>query len=492
MLKSGFAVLSGLFLMFLVPDALGNTYPARVGLNFMYRLDRETYTAILKPDNTGAVDPIVYTPTLKGHPGLPDWLHFIQRNSTTDGYIYGTPTKDDLGPVDIEIVAFNKNTFETNITTLTINVEDNDPLPFQVQFMVENKNVEEFFHGDTRTRFLRDVRRVWQQNRGDLYITKVVSALDMGHRNPLPLPELYEGNWPSCSGRYFYRRSMELVRNAPAHCSFPGWVYIHVGSERGYSAQLQQAAGQVAVCELNPGIRPVVSIDSSIRNFDMNWCMFKLFEPEDTTTPAPLAPGAGVMDGVYVPRELTDTGRDFTLYFILIIIIPCIILIVLLLLLTYIMCGRRQGVQKRDQATPAIQLTHHASIREASKELRDLSQKRDIKPRSTLPMFNAASPHRGDEGTPLTRAPQEPADETPRAPPPYRLPPDFPNQEESSFINSPPRDNSRGNISQPGGSSNASPSLQRRPPPFMRSGEQIQGRNQPGDRGRPGVREFTA
>ncbi|XP_078620061.1 alpha-sarcoglycan-like isoform X5 [Branchiostoma floridae x Branchiostoma japonicum] len=444
MLKSGFAVLSGLFLMFLVPDALGNTYPARVGLNFMYRLDRETYTAILKPDNTGAVDPIVYTPTLKGHPGLPDWLHFIQRNSTTDGYIYGTPTKDDLGPVDIEIVAFNKNTFETNITTLTINVEDNDPLPFQVQFMVENKNVEEFFHGDTRTRFLRDVRRVWQQNRGDLYITKVVSALDMGHRNPLPLPELYEG------------------------------VYIHVGSERGYSAQLQQAAGQVAVCELNPGIRPVVSIDSSIRNFDMNWCMFKLFEPEDTTTPAPLAPGAGVMDGVYVPRELTDTGRDFTLYFILIIIIPCIILIVLLLLLTYIMCGRRQGVQKRDQATPAIQLTHHASIREASKELRDLSQKRDIKPRSTLPMFNAASPHRGDEGTPLTRAPQEPADETPRAPPPYRLPPDFPNQEESSFINSPPRDNSRGNISQPGGSSNASPSLQRRPPPFMRSGEQIQ------------------
>ncbi|XP_078620062.1 epsilon-sarcoglycan-like isoform X6 [Branchiostoma floridae x Branchiostoma japonicum] len=434
MLKSGFAVLSGLFLMFLVPDALGNTYPARVGLNFMYRLDRETYTAILKPDNTGAVDPIVYTPTLKGHPGLPDWLHFIQRNSTTDGYIYGTPTKDDLGPVDIEIVAFNKNTFETNITTLTINVEDNDPLPFQVQFMVENKNVEEFFHGDTRTRFLRDVRRVWQQNRGDLYITKVVSALDMGHRNPLPLPELYEG------------------------------VYIHVGSERGYSAQLQQAAGQVAVCELNPGIRPVVSIDSSIRNFDMNWCMFKLFEPEDTTTPAPLAPGAGVMDGVYVPRELTDTGRDFTLYFILIIIIPCIILIVLLLLLTYIMCGRRQGVQKRDQATPAIQLTHHASIREASKELRDLSQKRDIKPRSTLPMFNAASPHRGDEGTPLTRAPQ----------------------------NSPPRDNSRGNISQPGGSSNASPSLQRRPPPFMRSGEQIQGRNQPGDRGRPGVREFTA
>ncbi|XP_035661326.1 epsilon-sarcoglycan-like isoform X4 [Branchiostoma floridae] len=462
MLKSGFAVLSGLLLVFLVPDALGNTYPARVGLNFMYRLDRETYTAILKPDNTGAVDPIVYTPTLKGHPGLPDWLHFIQRNSTTDGYMYGTPTKEDLGPVNIEIVAFNKNTFETNITTLTINVEDNDPLPFQVQFMVENKNVEEFFHGDTRTRFLRDVRRVWQQNRGDLYITKVVSALDMGHRNPLPLPELYEG------------------------------VYIHVGSERGYSAQLQQAAGQVAVCELNPGIRPVVSIDSSIRNFDMNWCMFKLFEPEETATPAPLAPGAGVMGGVYVPRELTDTGRDFTLYFILIIIIPCIILIVLLLLLTYIMCGRRQGVQKRDQATPAIQLTHHASIREASKELRDLSQKRDIKPRSTLPMFNAASPHRGDEGTPLTRAPQEPADETPRAPPPYRLPPDFPNQEESSFINSPPRDNSRGNVSQPGGSSNASPSLQRRPPPFMRSGEQIQGRNQPGDRGRPVVREFTA
>eukprot|EP00058_Branchiostoma_floridae_P013164 XP_002598652.1 hypothetical protein BRAFLDRAFT_67050 [Branchiostoma floridae] len=426
MLKSGFAVLSGLLLVFLVPDALGNTYPARVGLNFMYRLDRETYTAILKPDNTGAVDPIVYTPTLKGHPGLPDWLHFIQRNSTTDGYMYGTPTKEDLGPVNIE-----------------------------VQFMVENKNVEEFFHGDTRTRFLRDVRRVWQQNRGDLYITKVVSALDMGHRNPLPLPELYEG------------------------------VYIHVGSERGYSAQLQQAAGQVAVCELNPGIRPVVSIDSSIRNFDMNWCMFKLFEPEETATPAPLAPGAGVMGGVcvsragvmggvYVPRELTDTGRDFTLYFILIIIIPCIILIVLLLLLTYIMCGRRQGVQKRDQATPAIQLTHHASIREASKELRDLSQKRDIKPRSTLPMFNAASPHRGDEGTPLTRAPQEPADETPRAPPPYRLPPDFPNQEESSFINSPPRDNSRGNVSQPGGSSNASPSLQRRPPPFMRSGEQIQ------------------
>lgn len=68
---------------------------------------------------------------------------------------------------------------------------------------------------------------------------------------------------------------------------------------------------------------------------------------------------------------------------------PSAVALVLFLILAYIMCCRREGVEKRNMQTPDIQLVHHSAIQKSTKELRDMSKNREIAwPLSTLPVFH--------------------------------------------------------------------------------------------------------
>lgn len=82
-------------------------------------------------------------------------------------------------------------------------------------------------------------------------------------------------------------------------------------------------------------------------------------------------------------------SRDYYTDFLITLAVPSAVALVLFLILAYIMCCRREGVEKRNMQTPDIQLVHHSAIQKSTKELRDMSKNREIAwPLSTLPVFH--------------------------------------------------------------------------------------------------------
>lgn len=63
--------------------------------------------------------------------------------------------------------------------------------PFQAEFLVGDRNVEELLPEGARELFLEASAGLWQ--RGDLHVTNVTSALDRGGRVPLPIEGRKEG-----------------------------------------------------------------------------------------------------------------------------------------------------------------------------------------------------------------------------------------------------------------------------------------------------------
>lgn len=63
--------------------------------------------------------------------------------------------------------------------------------PFQSEFLVGNRNVEELLPAPARELFGQAAAGVWEQS--DLSIINVTSALDRGGRVPLPIEGRKEG-----------------------------------------------------------------------------------------------------------------------------------------------------------------------------------------------------------------------------------------------------------------------------------------------------------
>lgn len=63
--------------------------------------------------------------------------------------------------------------------------------PFQGEFLVGNRNVEELLPAAARDIFLQATAGVWEQD--DLQVINITSALDRGGRVPLPIEGLKEG-----------------------------------------------------------------------------------------------------------------------------------------------------------------------------------------------------------------------------------------------------------------------------------------------------------
>ena len=63
-----------------------------------------------------------YSISSEQYAGLPGWLSFYQRNSSTVGILYGTPTRRDLGRLDVRAIAINTDTFDSLTVTVSFNV----------------------------------------------------------------------------------------------------------------------------------------------------------------------------------------------------------------------------------------------------------------------------------------------------------------------------------------------------------------------------------
>ncbi|XP_038635184.1 epsilon-sarcoglycan-like isoform X2 [Scyliorhinus canicula] len=353
------------------------TVNSKVGVLFLQVLDRGYYQEGFRSfqETYGIITntPITFSTNLDDHPDRPRWLRFTQRTAYHDGMLYGTPTSEDTGQRIIEVTAYNRKTFETTSQNIIINVEQPKEFkfPYQVEFFVKNRDVEEVLPLEVQKHFMDRVERIWESSH--FSIINITSALDRGGRVPLPIEGRKEG------------------------------VYIKVGSSTPFPSCLEEEARPDELCTDQLG--PISCEDIFSPHFIINWCNITLIDKSIPDMPdADIIPGDGVLPdgGEYNPPSNSLENRDFFLDYVVTITVPLAIGLVLCLILTYIMCFRREGLEKRDSKTSDIQLVHHHSIQDNTSELRDLAKGREgLRPLSTLPMFNARTGERAPPRLPF-------------------------------------------------------------------------------------------
>ncbi|XP_034148114.1 alpha-sarcoglycan isoform X2 [Esox lucius] len=359
-----------------------------MGQLFVFELQREIFQNDFEPflHHYGKVynDPMLFKCNKQAFPDLPGWLRFTQRHPYDNGFLYGTPLVQEK--TIIEITVINKRSYDTFRDRLIIRIDPPEKrLPYQAEFFIPLREIEKVLPSAVQEEIRQDLKRIWKTDQ--LTFVNITSALDRGGRVPLPLAGHFEG------------------------------VYVKVGSDQRFSECLLrlQTAEHKRQCEAGgrvPGNCAVCSYPSNC----VTWCNSTLI---DVSSPVAFSPaptmGPGILDaeGVYDPPE-SPPPRDFLPDYIVTVIVPLVLAIILCLLLSYIMCCRREGVEKRDSKTPDIQLYHHHTIHGNTTELRSMAAGRGVPPPlSTRSMFNArtgetAPPFQTDSPSiPLILAQQE-------------------------------------------------------------------------------------
>ncbi|XP_062859479.1 alpha-sarcoglycan [Trichomycterus rosablanca] len=357
---------------------------ASVGRLFVHELERETFQHEFEPYHKhyggergwAYNDPMVFKCNKQQFPDLPRWLRYTQRHPYDSGFLYGTPVESDLGKNIIEIYVTNKRSYETFKERLVISVGGAEKAtPYQAEFFIEKREIEKVLPSSVQEEIKHDIRQMWGTDR--LEYVNITSALDRGGRVPLPLPGHYEG------------------------------VYVKLGSDRPYSQCLLRlrTAEHQRECEAGGRITGDCSVFSIPANH-VTWCKSTLIDLSRPVPPAPVPTmGSGILEwgGEFNPPD-SPPEREFLPDYIVTVIVPFALALLLCLLLAYVMCCRREGLQKRDAITPELQLYHHHTIQGNSNELRSMADSRANAPQplSTLPMFNAR--------TGQTAPPQYPSD----------------------------------------------------------------------------------
>uniref|UniRef100_A0A8V5GVZ7 Uncharacterized protein n=1 Tax=Melopsittacus undulatus TaxID=13146 RepID=A0A8V5GVZ7_MELUD len=414
---------------------------SETGAVFVHELKRELFLEafVTRSEDDGAT-PITFHAHLRDHPDLPLWLRYTQRDPHQPGYLYGCPTATEVGPHTIEVLAYNRLTYETAAQSLLITIipAPRGHPPFQGEFLVGNRNVEELLPVAARDMFLQATEGVWEQ--GDLQVINVTSALDRGGRVPLPIEGRREGyeqhpqtpgsmrgygaelqpphrvyvsgvsQTPSSMGGYGaelqppHRVYVSGVPQTPgsmrgygADLQPPHRVYVSVGSHGPFSGCLTSASSSRSRFLCSLGQQPLASCyDTFAPHFSIQWCNLTLLQVQPSPTePGPVW-GSGVLEeggGFQPPTE--EPPPDLLPQFLLTLLVPLVVAALLCLFLGHLMCCRREGVQKRDLETSDIQLFHHTTIHGDTQELRLMAGSRDVpQPLSTLPMFNVRTGQR--------------------------------------------------------------------------------------------------
>ncbi|KAJ7424079.1 Alpha-sarcoglycan [Pitangus sulphuratus] len=345
---------------------------SETGTIFVHELERELFQEAFP---TGSEDDdavlITFQAHLWDHPDLPRWLRYLQRDPRQPGYLYGCPTASEVGTHTIEVLAYNRRTYATVSQHLVITIipaPGGEP-PYQGEFLVGNRNVEELLPEAAREMFLQGSSGVWE--RGDLQVINITSALDRGGRVPLPIEGRKEG------------------------------VYVKVGSHSPFSPCLESAVSPQSQFRCSLGQQPLASCyDTFAPHFSIRWCNLSLLQVWPNPTTPGLVWGSGVLeeDGDFQPPTEVPP-HDLLPGFLVTLLVPLVVAALLCLLLGHLMCCRREGVQKRDLQTTDIQLVHHTTIHGDTEELRHMARSRDVirdvpRPLSTLPMFNVRTGQR--------------------------------------------------------------------------------------------------
>ncbi|CAM4705166.1 alpha-sarcoglycan [Caretta caretta] len=347
------------------------------GAIFVHELKREhfqgAFPSIRKNDSEIPPDtPITFHAQLLGYPDLPRWLRYTQRGPYRTGYLYGSPTTKDVGRQLIEVTAYNRHTYETvrQRVIFTVVPSPDTQMPYQAEFFVKNRDVEEVLPADAQKQFQQALDIMLEQK--DWSIINITSALDRGGRVPLPIEGRKEG------------------------------VYIKVGSRRPFSNCLMEAMSSDNQFRCSLEQQPVITCyDSFSPQFRVDWCNITLADLSSlSVTEGVPVWGDGVLEEGSEYNPPTDSPeKAFLSDYLLTILLPLLVAFLLCLLLAYIMYCRREGVHKRDRKTSDVQMVHHNTIHSNTEELRHMASSRDVpRPLSTLPMFNVRT---GERVSPL-------------------------------------------------------------------------------------------
>ncbi|XP_063077737.1 alpha-sarcoglycan [Engraulis encrasicolus] len=370
---------------------------APIGQFFVFEIQREVYQADFHPVSKiyGSVpnDPIEFKCNKQFSPDLPAWLRFKQRNPYDNGFLYGTPTEDDKGKNVIEITVINRRSYETFEDSEIINVIPRAKLmPFQAEFFIPRRDIEKVLPPSVQYDIKQDVQKMWGVD--DLEFVNITSALDRGGLVPLPLAGHFEGVYVKLGSETYFSKCLlgvgttQHVRECDALDKMPGHTFAKVTSD-------------CSKC--------------TVASNCVQWCRSTLIDLSNPEPPPPVPTvGSGILEsgGDFDPPESLPP-RDFFPDYIATVLFPFALALLLFLLLAYIMCCRREGLDKRDAMTPDLQLYHHHTIVGNTCELRDLAETREgmPPPLSTVPMFStrtgeSAPPY--SDSIPLIMAQQEP------------------------------------------------------------------------------------
>lgn len=135
-----------------------------------------------------------YTPSLKSYPDLPSWMRYMYSQEHHAGFLYGTPPGELAAKtITLEIVALNKQNYETRRAELMITVQPKFHAPNVIQMKIDNLNWVHLMDPG-RVENLRNIFRkdLWPESDNDLSLVFMESAVNMGGRLPLR-PQQHEG-----------------------------------------------------------------------------------------------------------------------------------------------------------------------------------------------------------------------------------------------------------------------------------------------------------
>lgn len=321
---------------------------------------------------------IEYQASLLDMPDLPKWMHCRHPNGSDSAFLYGAPEEE--GDIQIEIIALNKNKYETYRKVISfIVVKKEKEARHEIELKFSNLNVEDMFDEERLQQLIKIFENnLWRKSHQSdvIYVTMIASAIDVGGRLPLN-PREKEG------------------------------VVVRIGGTDNFSRDLLHLERQVQpLIERVPCPRDYIRTTAEHlfrkEDFISDWCSFRLVKEEREQSaygkPSPSYSSIPLTSNDFRPQTISLPRRDFMLDFIVSIVVPAVVVVILLTSLVCVMCCGREGLEKRRRKTSSVQMNQYNSIQAANNQLHHLTDKRDSFPQSSstpgssLPRSRTGSP----------------------------------------------------------------------------------------------------
>ncbi|CAO1334324.1 unnamed protein product [Diamesa serratosioi] len=304
----------------------------------------ELFTLMISPElfnwtsqdiSIGLTEQFRYRPSIKGRPTLPSWMNFQFSRDRNLGYLYGSPIEKQSNKlIEIEIVALNKQNYETRRIIIPFKIIHKSPPVNIIQMKITNLNWVHLTDMG-RVENLKNIFRneLWPESKNDLSIVFMESAVKLGARIPLR-PQQKEG------------------------------VIVHLGSNAKYSQDLLKLKEEIKpLSKLTTCDYKRTSVQTTFENlgFKLDWCTFKIsieeqMNPDENNTEEAGLHSHKIWHGLS-KDELPE--RNYSEEMALAIAIPSVWFAFLVAILTVVLCFHHEKFDEQQQ-TKTVQMVQYS------------------------------------------------------------------------------------------------------------------------------------